>query len=145
MGVKKLTLRTIWGLAKSKELQLTDEELHLIVEANTGKTSLRKLTDKEIQNLVRVLNVMKDKQIKQSNGAKKYRTGNEATVNQRKKIYKLTEELGWNSNSARLNGFVKKMFGVDKVEWLDYVQCSKLIEALKGMVERESKQLQASN
>lgn len=140
-----MNIRTIFGVAKSKELQLTDEEIHLIVEDNTGKTSLKQLTDKEIENIVRVLNVMKNKNVNQANGAKKRRKGNESTVNQRKKIYKLTEQLGWNSNSARLTGFVKKMFGVDRVEWLDYMQCSKLIEALKGMVERESKQLQTGN
>lgn len=141
---KKLTIRTVFGLAKCKELNLTDEELHLIVEANTGKTSLKELTNMEIKNLVHLLGSMKDSTLKQAKG-KKYTSGNESTVNQRKKIYRLTEELGWNSNSARLTGFVKKMFGVDKVEWLDYVQCSKLIEALKGMVERESKKLQDSN
>ncbi len=29
------------------------------------------------------------------------------------------------------------MFQVSSVEWLNYQQCSKLIEALKSMVERE--------
>lgn len=31
----------------------------------------------------------------------------------------------------------RKMFGVGAVEWLDYQQCSKLIEALKSMAKRQ--------
>lgn len=38
---------------------------------------------------------------------------------------------------GRVNGLCKKMFKVSSVEWLNYQQCSKLIEALKSMVERE--------
>ena len=42
------------------------------------------------------------------------------------------------------------MFGVDCLEWLNYQQCSKLIEALKSMTERKGRQeadeeLQADN
>lgn len=139
---RKLTLRTIWGLAKSEELQLTDEELHLVVYANVGKDSLKELTDAEVKAVVRVLNQMKDRQRKKERG-NRYSNGSEATVNQRKKIYMLEKELGWNDNKARLQGFVKKMFGVDTVEWLNYQQCSKLIEALKGMIKRGNKGLQA--
>ena len=31
------TLKTVWGLAKSPELQLTSEELHLLVAGYIGK------------------------------------------------------------------------------------------------------------
>ena len=65
--------------------------------------------------------------------------GNVATVNQRKKVYKLTEELGWDKK-ARINGMCRKMFGVGSLEWIDYQQCSKLIEALKKMVARKEMQ-----
>lgn len=37
-----------------------------------------------------------------------------------------------------LNGFAKKMFKVERVEWLTGVQAQKCIEALKAMVERGS-------
>ena len=30
-------IKKIWGIAKSPELKLTDEELHLVVQAHTGK------------------------------------------------------------------------------------------------------------
>ena len=69
------------------------------------------------------------------------------TENQRKKVYKLTQELGW-EKPARVNGLCMKMFKVSSVEWLNYQQCSKLIEALKSMAARKEKQdegLQADN
>ena len=53
-----------------------------------------------------------------------------------KTIFKLTQELGWDKPS-RVNGMCRKMFGVGAVEWLDYQQCSKLIEALKSMAKRQ--------
>ena len=42
------TLRMIWGLAKSPELSMSSEELHMFVEARTGKESLKELTQKEV-------------------------------------------------------------------------------------------------
>lgn len=71
--------------------------------------------------------------------AKRRRSGNPATENQRKKVYKLTQELGW-EKPARVNGLCMKMFKVSSVEWLNYQQCSKLIEALKSMAARKEKQ-----
>lgn len=34
-------IKKIWGIAKSPELKLTDEELHLVVQAHTGKDHLQ--------------------------------------------------------------------------------------------------------
>ena len=31
------SIKRVWGIAKSPELKLTDEELHLLVQAHTGK------------------------------------------------------------------------------------------------------------
>ena len=92
-------IRKLWGIAKSPELRLSDEDLHLVVQEHTGKDS----------------------------------------INQRKKVYKLTQELGW-EKPARVNGLCMKMFKVSSVEWLNYQQCSKLIEALKSMAARKEKQ-----
>ena len=36
----RYTIKTLWGLAKSKELGLTEEELHLLVARETGKDSI---------------------------------------------------------------------------------------------------------
>ena len=79
-------------------------------------------------------------QMKESASGKRKRpvgmTGN-ATDNQRRKIYMLTKELGWDDNPKRLSGFIRRMFKVERVEWLNYEQCSNLIEALKKMIERQ--------
>ena len=88
------TIRMLWGIAKSPELGMTDEELHLLVLSHTGKDSIKQLNKRELGVMVSVLAGMKDSSTK---GAKKrkHQTGNPATVNQRKKVYKLAEELGW--------------------------------------------------
>lgn len=130
-----VTIRTLWGLAKSPQLQMTGEELHLVVQAQTGKDSMKDLTEAERRRIAYVLGEMKD-----SAAGKKKRpvsVGGSATDNQRRKIYMLQRELGWDTNPKRLNGFIKRMFRVDRVEWLDYRQCSELIEALKAMLERQ--------
>lgn len=128
-------IRKLWGIAKSPELKLTDEELHLIVEAHTGKESIKALNRRELQAVIRVLGSMKDS-VKESGCGRGRYAGNPATEEQRKKIYRLTQELGW-ENAARVNGMCRRMFGVGAVEWLDYQQCSKLIEALKSMARRK--------
>lgn len=134
----KPSIKMLWGLAKCPELSLTDEELHLIVSAHTGKDSIRQLSQRELGTVIGVLGNMKSSASKNGRSSKQER-GNTGTVNQRKKIYRLAEALGW-EKQARVNGLCKKMFGVSCVEWLDYRQCSKLIEALKSMVERKEKQ-----
>lgn len=134
----KPSIRMLWGLAKCSELSLSDEELHLLVSAHTGKDSIKKLNQRELGTMVGVLSNMKSSASKNGRNDKQTR-GNSGTTNQRKKIYKLTEALGW-EKQARVNGLCKKMFGVACVEWLNYQQCSKLIEALKSMVDRKEKQ-----
>lgn len=131
-------IKKLWGIAKSPELKLTDEELHLIVTAHTGKDSIKALNNREMNTVIRVLLNMKDSAKNEGRGTKggRKRTGNPATENQRKKVYMLTKELGW-EKAARVNGLCNKMFKVSCVEWLNYQQCSKLIEALKSMVERK--------
>lgn len=130
----KPLIRKLWGIAKCPELKLTDEELHLIVAKYTGKDSIKELTKSELTTCIREIGKMKDS-AKKSSGQKRW-GGNPATENQRKKIYKLTQELGWDKH-ARVNGLCMRMFRVSSVDWLTYQQCSKLIEALKNMVERE--------
>ena len=88
------TIRMLWGLAKSPELSMTDEELHLLVSAHTGKDSIKALNKRELGTMVSVLQNMKDSSSKGTRNRQR-QTGNVGTENQRKKIYKLTEELGW--------------------------------------------------
>lgn len=121
--------RRIWGLAKCDELQLTSEELHLIVMRLTGKESLRQLTDRESKKVILELGIRRDKE------RGKVKRGNESTEYQRKKVFKLMQSLGW--DEKRINGMCRRMFKISAVEWLDYRQCSKLIEALKAMDARK--------
>lgn len=86
-------IKKIWGIAKSPELKLTDEELHLVVQAHTGKDSIKALNKRELQTVIRVLGSMKDSAKKSERGRSRF-SGNTATENQRKKIFKLTQELG---------------------------------------------------
>lgn len=127
------SIKSIWGIAKSKELNYNDDELYSLIIELTGKSSMKALTQNE-------RNIVYNELEKKKNMVTQKRTdtnGNSNTMEQRRKIYALTEELGWNNNNARINGFVKRMFKVDRVEWLDEFQCSKLIEILKGMIARQ--------
>lgn len=123
------TLRMIWGLAKSPELSMSSEELHMFVEARTGKDSLKKLTQREMNLVARALMGLKPDRGKPVNG-------NPATAWQRQRLRDLALEAGWD-NPARLNGLARKMCGVDRVEWLTAAQCSKLIEAMKAINKRQ--------
>ncbi|WP_283681243.1 regulatory protein GemA [Parablautia sp. Marseille-Q6255] len=132
-GSTNPSIRTIWGLAKCDELRMTDEELHLVVMAQTGKESIRKLTKKEITRVVYVLSQMKES----SRRGREVRTPqyDGTTQNQRRKVYKLMQSLGW--NEKRINGMCRRMFKIDRLEWLNYKQISDLIEALKAMLNRQ--------
>ncbi len=81
------TIRMLWGLAKSPELSMTDEELHLLVSAHTGKDSIKALNKRELGTMVSVLQNMKDSSSKGTRNRQR-QTGNVGTENQRKKIYK---------------------------------------------------------
>ena len=133
------TIKTIWGLAKSPELQLTSEDLHLLVAGYVGKDSLKELNGREIRLVVQELQRRKDSAKRQ---AGEIFPGNAVTVRQRKKITQLAEALGW-EEEKRVNGLAMKMFGVARVEWLDYQQCSKLAEEVGDMYQICPELLQA--
>ena len=146
---KAPSIRTLWGLAKSEELHMEDEDLYALVSRETGKDSLRKLTQGELKQVAHVLQEMKDS-VQRANGrrppagqrlpAGRKRTdegGDPRTTAQRRKIYTLCGELGWNGDHRRVNGMSKKMFGVERIEWLSPAQCGTLIEALKAMAARK--------
>lgn len=134
------SIRAIWGLAKSPELMLEEEDLYSIITRETKKDSMRLLSQSEIDKVCRVLQNMKDEVSRAEKGKRTDTGGNAQTEKLRKKVYALTEELGWNDNNNRINGFVMKMFKVSRIEWLTYAQCSKLIEILKKMLDRQSEE-----
>jgi len=120
-------IKSIWGLAKSKELNLDDDTLYSIIMRETGKDSMRKLTTRELNRVIAVLIKMKERH--------RDRPGM-ATEEQIYKIRRLEKELGWDDNPRRLEGFLKKYYKVEKLEWLKFEDTVKLIESLKKMISR---------
>lgn len=138
-GRKQPSIRTLWAIAKSPELHMTDEDLHAVVYRETGKESIKALTQGQINEVARVLQNMKDG-ISRSTRPKRTDEGGDArTIQQRRKIYALTESLGWNDNPQRIQGFVKRTTGVDRLEWLNVAQCEKVIEGLKAILKRQER------
>ena len=136
-GRKQPSIRTLWAIAKSAELGMTDDDLHALVFRETGKESIRELTQGQINEVARVLQNMKDG-ASQRQGTKRTDTGgNRQTVAQRQKIFALCGELGWNDDPKRIQVFAKRVTHVDRLEWLTPVQCEKVIEGLKAILQRE--------
>ena len=137
-GCAHASIRTIWGIAKSAELRLDEENLYALIARETGKQHMKELTQSELDTVARVLQNMKDGTLKGKAAAQK-RTdegGNPRTVGLRHKIYALTGVLGWNDDNRRINAFVLRVTGVERLEWLSAAQCNKVIEGLKEMVSR---------
>ena len=138
-GRKQPSIRTLWAIAKSPELHMTDEDLHAVVYRETGKESIKALTQGQINEVARVLQNMKDGVSRSTRPKRTDEGGDARTVQQRRKIYALTEQLGWNNNPQRIQGFVKRITGVDRLEWLNVAQCEKVIEGLKAILKRQER------
>ena len=139
--ISKEQIKNIWGF--SKDVGVDKDNLYCMIERISKKDSMRKMTKMQANRLIRELIVLKDNNKKVKNRSAKRRTdtgGNKNTQLQRKKIYSLTAILDWNDNNNRINGFVKRMFKVDRIEWLSEDDCSKLIEILKKMIIRQGKE-----
>lgn len=133
-GRKPVTLRTLWGLAR--ELGLNSDDLHAVVYREAGKASMKGLSQRELDGVAYALRGMRG-----GRGPARKRTdegGDPRTVEQRRKIYQLAQAVGW--GEAQVNGLARKMFGVERQEWLQPGQCNKLIEALKAMEARRQKE-----
>lgn len=135
----KASIRTIWGIAKSPELALEESDLYAIIFRETGKEHMKQLTQGEISTVARVLQNMKDGIARDTKHKRTDEGGDVKTEARRRKIYALCEELGWNNDNTRVNGFVKRICQVDRIEWLTPAQCDKVIEGLKAMVARQKK------
>ena len=138
-GRKQPSIRTLWAIAKSPELHMTDEDLHAVVYRETGKESIKALTQGQINEVARVLQNMKDGVSRSTRPKRTDEGGDARTIQQRRKIYALTESLGWNGRPQRIHGFVKRMTGVDRLEWLNVAQCEKVIEGLKAILKRQER------
>ena len=138
--ISKEQIKNIWGFAK--EVNIDKDNLYCMIDRISKKDSMRQMTKLQANKLINELIAIKDKNKKSKKSYTQKRTntgGNNKTKLQREKIYSLTGILGWNDNNNRINGFVKRMFKVDRIEWLDEDDCSKLIEILKKMIIRQGK------
>lgn len=134
-----MSIRSIWGLAKSPELRLDEDDLYAIIYRETGRARMRDLTPGDISRVCRVLYTMKDRARGGKTAYHPKRTdegGNDATVLQRHRIYHLCQQLGW-PDVEQINGYCRRMCHVDRVEWLTPKQCRVVIEGLKAMVVRK--------
>ena len=134
-GRKQPSIRTLWAIAKSPELHMTDEDIHALVYRETGKESIKTLTQGQIREVARVLQNMKYSAAQSSRAKRTDEDGNPETAALRRKIFVLMKELGW--SPAQVDGLAKRMFRVERQEWLDRRQCVKLAEALKAMAARK--------
>lgn len=125
----------IYAIAKSPQLGMTDEELHLLVGGMTGKDSLKELTSRELMDLTTKLQEMRDSAYGKKDKRNFTRRGNRATERQRRKMYMLMKELGW--NDKRVRGFARKMVGTETIEWLNHEQCAILIEGMKKLIDHQ--------
>ena len=120
--------------ALARELGMDDDLLHEYVYLLTERTSLRELS---LNDAVRVIDGLE--------GKRGYAKGDRITYRQESYIFILAEHLGWTDETGRadkkrINGFIKKQYGVEDYRWLTKELAGKLIEALKDMEERKKRE-----
>lgn len=117
----------------ASQLGMDDDLLHEYVEMLTDKKHISLLS---ITEAVKVIDGL--------DGKKNYAAGSHMTQRQKSYIYFLTVRIGWTDDAGdidlkRLDGFVKKQYGIDSHHFLDRKNASKLIEFLKEMDKRPGK------
>ena len=117
--------------ALARELGMDDDLLHGYVSMVTGKDSLKELS---IMEAVRAIDGLEAK--------KGYAAGDRISRRQEYYIFLLMKRLGWTDENGepdkkRLNGFVRKQYGIDDYRWTTRGIASKVIEALKALTERQ--------
>lgn len=121
-------ISAIWAIG-SKQLGMDSDDLHSLVLRETGKESMRKCTDLQLERVLKALKLMI--------GMQEARSGR-ATVKQLKYIASLEYQLGWDKNPERMRGFLKKNKYPASIKWMTVKQASNLIEGLKKLLEREA-------
>ena len=119
--------------ARAGELGMDDDLLHSYVSMLAGKDSLKELS---LTDAIRVIDGLEAK--------KGYAAGDRISKRQEYYIFVLMRKLGWTDENVtmdkkRLNGFVKKQYGIDDYRWMTKGVAGKVIEALKEMDGRQDK------
>ncbi len=133
--IEQKQIKAIWAAAR--ENGLDKQSVYDVIAAIAEKEHMTDLTYMEA---AKVLGKIRGQQGESAAPKRTDQGGDKETVPLRRKIYALTGELGWNDDNGRINGFAKKMFKVERIEWLTVKQCHILIEALKQMIDRPMKQ-----
>lgn len=126
--------RKIHSLAK--EYGLDSDLLHSVVQSETGKSSLKELT---VMEAVKVIDRLEGR------GQSYDSTREHMTYRQEAYIKGLAKDLGWTGEDGkvdkkRIDGFVRKFYGVDSHKFLSRSMASKVIEGLKSLLSKEVKQ-----
>lgn len=129
--MKKITqgqMKKIHALAK--EIGMDSDLLHEYVFMLTEKESLKDLS---LSEAARVIDGME--------GRKGYARGDRVSWRQEHFIFILMRKLGWVTDKGepdikRLNGFVKKQYGIEDYRWMTRGIASKIIEVFKSLLER---------
>ena len=126
--INKRQISKIWAAAKERGIDR--EDVYALVLQVSGQDSIKGMTQDQANKVI-------DRIVGTCSRPEYQKQGRITTDQMRKKIYILTVKLGWDKNPKRLEGFCKRLFKVEKVEWLDERQCYQLIETLKDMVKRK--------
>ena len=126
--INKRQISKIWAAARERGVDRDD--VYALVLQMSGQDSIKGMTQAQANKVIdRIVGTCSQPEYQEQ--------GRITTQFMRKKVYMLTVELGWDKNPKRLEGFCKRLFKVEKVEWLDERQCYQLIETLKDMVKRK--------
>lgn len=117
----------------ASQLGMDDDLLHEFVEMLTGKRHISGLT---VMDAVKVIDGLE--------GKKNYAGGSHMSERQRRYILFLMKQIGWTDDAGepdlkRLDGFVKKQYGVDSYRFLDRKTASNVIEFMKELGKRPEK------
>lgn len=118
----------------ASQLGMDDDLLHEFVGMVTGKGHISGLT---VTEAIQVIDGLA--------GKRDYASGSHMTDRQRSYIFFLMKQCGWTDGNGdpalkRLNGFIKKKYGVDNYQWMSVTVASKVIEFLKDLEKRPEKE-----
>lgn len=117
----------------ASQLGMDDDLLHGFVEGLTKKKHISSLT---VMEAVKVIDGME--------GKKNYAGGSHMSERQKRYIFFLMKQAGWTDSAGepdlkRLDGFVKKQYGIDSHRSMDRKTASDVIEFLKDLGKRPAK------
>ncbi len=117
----------------ASQLGMDDDLLHEFVDMLTEKKHISNLS---IMEAVKVIDSLE--------GKKSYEGGSHVSERQKSYIFCLMGLIGWtdeegNPDLRRLDGFVRKQYGIDSHRFMDRKTASNVIEFLKEMLARQKK------